>query len=506
MFGFKRYPTPETALVLLKTNGEQIKYSWSDYYSKSLSVANELQKRGVKPGDFIAIIALNLPESFFALRGTILTGAVPVPINVPLVKEPGQKDLKSILSDCRPKLVLANQCLDKYLSGTDHLSIEDALEAGQFAWTKKVWHKEDLLVMPYTSGTTGGPKGVMLSFENIFDRVKAVTEALNITYTERLLSYLSLGHISELIATFFGQIKCGYQIYFTEHAKDIVEDREKFRKAFPSVLQAVKPTVFLAVPKVWINMRKEIEHKTHHIPVNLAKPGLIRNLIVKKIRDRVGFNRAKCFISAGSKLSGEDRQFFAGLDIFIDDIYGQTETGGPLMLNGKVLGKASVILGKDEEILVAGPSVMLGYFNNSEATNKVLENGSFHTGDAGVMDAEGKVFYGGRLGDSFKLAQGEYISSEKIEELENETRKIKGVSEAIVCGDGKPGLLAIIFSANPSLELEKRLASEVPKIGQGIYNIKKFMVADPKELELTPTLKVKRRAMLKKFENEINSL
>lgn len=498
-------PTP--ALTLVKLDGSQVNYSWADYSRHSADIMKALYRRGIRKGDFIAVIPLNLPESFFVLLGAIALGAVPVPINAPLIKEPSQKDLKAILNDCKPKLVLANACLDEYLTDIEHISFEKLLSesaSDDFALSGADWpNSKQLMIMPYTSGTTGGPKGVMLTQENIENRVKAITEELGTSPEERLLSYLSLGHISELIATLFGQLSVGYRVYFTEYAREIVRDRERFRRAFPTVLQTVKPTVFLAVPKVWINIRREIERKTRHIPLDLGRPGFFRDIIVNKIKKRLGFQETTRFVSAGSKLSPEDKQFFARLGIYIDDVYGQTETAGPLTLNGKPLGDVSVKMGKDDEMLVEGPNIMLGYFNNAEATAKVLDNGVFHTGDVGIIDEDlpPRVFYGGRLSDSFKLAQGEYITPEKIDELENEIRKISGVDETIVCGDGKPYLIALVFTSRSATELRN-----ITRVGQGIYNIKKFLTVDPRELELTPTLKVRRKIMLKKFESQINSL
>lgn len=510
MFKFVGHKSSEPALILLEKDGEEITYTWRDYHTEALKAANGLSLKGVKSGDFIAIIALNLPESFFVLLGTILLGAVPVPINVPLIKEPGQKDLKAILNDCQPKLVLTNQCLSQYLPDINHRTFEEIIQADVFAFPKWKLQDDELLIMPYTSGTTGGPKGVMLNYGNITNRVEAITNELKISSSERLLSYLSLGHISELIATFFGQLKNGYRVYFTEYAVEVVRDREKFRQAFPSVLQTVKPTVFLAVPKVWINFRKEIEGKIKYIPIDLGKRGFLRDRIVKHIKKRLGFNETKHFISAGSKLSLEDGHFFSCIDIYIDDIYGQTETAGPLTFNGKPIGDTSVMMGRDNEILVKGPNVMLGYFNKPEANKKVLENGVFHTGDVGIWpqvdDFCFQVLYGGRLGDGYKNAQGEFVSPEKIEELEEAVRKIDGVDEVIVCGENKPYNIALVFSSKPSRQLHQKLEAEITKIGQGMYKIKKFLLIDSKELELTPTLKVRRKAMLKKFEKEINKL
>ena len=514
-------PFSGLALVLIKKNGNKIEYSWEDYEALALRVAIKLLRMGVKIGDFVSIIAVNLPESFFVMRGIILAGAIPVPINVPLIKEPGQKELRAILNNCNPKLVVASQCIEKHLTEIPHIKLESLLEKdGHQDLGSNIRGSEEIMIMPYTSGTTGGPKGVMLSRTNIENGVNTLIQELKINNDDRMLSYLSLGHISELIATFFSQLSGGYKIYFTEYAEDMIDNREKFRSAFPAILRAVKPTIFLAVPKVWVNIRKEIEKKTRYIPIRLDRYGLVRNFIVNLIKKRIGLDEARIFISAGSKLSPDDKNFFARLDIRINDIYGQTEIAGPLTIDGKVIGKVEVIKGEEAEILVRGPNVMLGYYNNPEATAKVLESGIYNTGDMGLWqthfyglrhysldrDPKGRVYYGGRLNDGFKNSQGEFVSPEKIGELENAVRKINGVDEAIVYGEDKAYNIALVFSSKPTEELRRKIETEITKISHGMYKIKKFILVNSKELELTPTLKVRRRVMLKKFENQINSL
>lgn len=498
------------ALTLIKSDDSQTDYSWDDYLKNSACVMEALYRRGIRQGDFIAVIPLNLPESFFVLFGIIMLGAVPVPINVPLIKEPEQKELKAILADCKPKLVLANACLDEYLTDINHTSFEQLLsedDGKDLAPYSSGWPSpQRLMIMPYTSGTTGGPKGVMLTRENIENRVNAITKELKISSKEKLLSYLSLGHISELIATFFGQLSANYRVYFTEYAKEVIRDREKFRKALPTVLQTVKPTVFLAVPKVWTNIWKEIEKKTRHIPIDLGKRGFFRDIIINRIKKQLGFDETKHFISAGSKFSSEDWQFFAHLDIYIDDVYGQTETAGPLTLNGKPIGNTFVARGENDEILVSGLNVMLGYFNNTEATAKVLKNGVFHTGDVGLWQNPDQVWCSGRLNDGFKNAQGEFVSPEKIEELEGIAKKITDIEEVIVCGADKPYNVALVFSSQPSNDLYRKIEPKITKVGQGMFRIRKFLLINSNELELTPTLKIKRKNMIKKFESQINLL
>lgn len=528
----------ELALVLIKIDNTKIQYSWGDYRKNIDYAVAGLRFLDINPGDLVAVIAINLPEAFFVMSALIKLGAVTVPINYPLIKEPDHKELKSILDDCEPRLVLINQCLIKYMegSGIECASFEDILNKGRrdcgdtnSCFGKEVdTNRNNLFIMPYTSGTTGKSRGVMLSYRNILDRVEAIGGELKVSRQEKLLSYLTLGHISELIATFFGQLRYGYTVYFTEYIKYALEDREKLREALPKILQSAKPTIFLAVPKVWTNIRKGIEKKTKYIPIQFDGHGLLRNWLVNKIKTNLGFDGVRHFISAASKLSHEDKFFFSKLGIHIKDVYGQTETAGPLTIDGRVIGTTDLFIGWNDEILVAGHCLMLGYYKDEQASMKVLENPLsipanriYRTGDMGIwqtyiyedfrwqslrFDPGAKVFYGGRLGDGFKLAQGEFVSAHKIEELEGQLKQIDGIDEVIVCGEGKAYLVALIFTSQPIEKLKNNLGPKVNACGEGLFKIKNFILLPTETLELTPTLKIKRKAVIKKYQAEIDKM
>src|SRR3989338_680730 len=506
--GIRLCKTESPALVLLKADGTRIEYSWEQYNTKSLQSLHTLKTEGVMPGDFIAVIATNLPESFFVMSAIIMAGAIIVPINFPVVKEPGYNELKSILKDCQPKLVATNECLIKYLlgSGIGCMSFEDIINLGE-GETEQVTsfvndiQEDKLMVMPYTSGTTGNPKGVMLNYKNISNRVKAVSRVFGITQKERLLSYLPLGHISELVATFFGQLDNGYTVYFTEHIKEITENRENFRKAFPKILADVKPTIFLAVPKIWSNLRIGVEKQIKPIPNFLFQISFIKNFVANRIKSKLGLDNTRFFISASARLFPEDKKFFAGLGININDIYGQTETAGPIIMDGQIIGDANVFAGEDSEITVAGNCVMMGYYK----IDKTFVNG-YGTGDRGSWQS-GRVLFQGRIKDGFKLSQGEFVSEAKIELLENEIRKIDGVQEVIVCCESKPYMVALIFSPDhQSGYLKEDIQKALTLISEGIYKVKKFILLNPSQLELTSTLKIKRSKIIQKFQQQIDQL
>ena len=517
------------ALVLLKANGTRESYSWKEYiHEKSMRIALALKelefvrpenKKNAGEKDFIAVLPLNLPESFFMFLGIMLAGGVPVPIHIPLLKDPER--LKAILDDCQPRAVLGNAAFAKQFQMLSITSLLKSLttlgkeifeKQGHDIYTTK--NPGDLLIMPYTSGTSGKPKGVMLSHENVLDRTGAIVEELKVGLNDRVLSYLPLAHISELVATFFGQMLGGYTVYFTEHSKD----REQLKTNFTKVLKTVKPTVFLAVPAIWENMRAGVEAKVKNSPARF----LPRFMLKRKIRKELGLDQTKHFLSAGAVIHKRELEFFNSLGMPIKDIYGQTETCGPLLMNGFELGNTITLLDssfphqKIQEIKVKGRGVMLGYYKNPEANQKVFdEKGFYRTGDLGERETydwrpgphKPKIAFRARKGIGFKLANGEYITEEIVEKLQEEIKTAIGSLdpqiEVIVCGEGKQHLVALIFvdeklAKGKSEELKKTIMNRVKSVGKSMTKIKGVAIlSKQKYLLLTPTMKPRREEIIK---------
>lgn len=534
------------ALVLFKKNDEKVEYSWFEYKEKTLQAMEGLKARNLKAGESVVIIPLNLPESFFILLGAILMGAVPVPLNVMLLKEPGQKDLINILNDCQPKLIVSHTCLKSLLPEYCSLrpefglSMEQILAEGKKALAGQPAGKnnhpsprrleipvsernsQEVLIMPYTSGTEGELKGVMLSEKGVISSVSAAVKKLRITRQERMPSYMSMGHITELVATFFGQLYSGYTVYFTEEIEELIWNRDKFKEeVIPKFLKQVQPTVFPGAPKVYNGFRQKIQQRTRRIPVFVKNNRIFKKMLVNYL----GFGSTRLFISAGSPIETAELNFFQSLGITIDDIYGQTETCGPILLNGFPIGQeVGVSIGPwNQEIMITTPSLMLGYYHNPKATlgkireiRELNDSGSqekkvkvFYSGDAGVKGEKGQIIFAGRLGDGGKGGNGEYYRATKLYGLENEVKKIAGVEEVIFIFEGKPHLSALVFHdpnihpfTKTHLEIQKRL----PQIGEGMYKIKSFRLLDKKELIFTPTLKIKKGAVIARWQEVINKM
>lgn len=526
------------ALTLIRENGQEANYSWKNYDTRALWVANYLHSLGIRKGDFVAILPLNLPESFFALRGTILAGAVPVPLNVPLLLEKDQEQLKFILDDCKPKLLLFNQALWHHAAKLPIRidDIEHALEEGEYAMRRislnslKDLDKNSPVIMPYTSGTTGKAKGVVLTLRAILDRVEAMGQELQITQNDRVISYLSLGHISDLVGTFFGPLIWNYRIYFMENAKHTIADREKFRKSIPIAMRHASPTIFMSVPSGWKAVRQKLEQSRMS---RLLLTPVTRKLTRKLVLNKMGLAATRHFITAAASFSDSDRQFFKkklGIDIL--DIYGQTETAGPLAINGRVIGDAKVIPDiETSELLVGGNCLASGYYNNYEATQKSFfshQFGFYRTGDLGIWTKEnGKLLSPkkardeiglkrrprfrcvGRLDDGEKSSQGEYITAGQIHDLTEKVRELANgqVDEVIVCGAGKPYRTALLFTDSGKEPPKfKNLVEKVKNLERGLLRIGAVKCLDKSLLEYTPTLKLKRKTVIQRLQSEIDKL
>lgn len=522
------------ALILLDKDNETVaqSYSWPDYFKQAVCFAAALRKlQLVKEGElatdrpqFVVLLPLNLPESFFALFGTILAGGIPVPLNALALKDPyGIKQLKFALNHSgQTKTVLANQELKEKLNQEeiDFISFNQLLAIGRLTVKNDplitaipFYHRrteKDLLIMPYTSGTSGSPKGVMLSQLNILDRVQAVSEEFKINGQERLLSYLPLGHIAALIADFFGQLLNGYAIYCSRHAAQT----EEMKKNMVAILKKVQPTIFLGVPRVWHNLHQGVANK-----INQGWRRFIpRHFLAQKVKEGLGFTKTKLFVTAAAKPDKAALKFFCRLNMAIDNVYGQTETAGPLLLNGKTIGPQTRIwLDQEREILVSGPNVMLGYYRNPEATARSLstdllagqEVTVYHTQDLGQekeMAGYPTLEFIANQGRGYKNTQGDFVSGDILAKKEEHLKDwlVKydpqlREAEIFIYGADRPFNILLVFvfgkSAAERKELEEVLGSVSFEEGEEgskekLYRLKGVLVFDLANLIVNATMKI----------------
>ncbi len=410
---------------------------------------------------------------------------------------------------------------------------------------------EDLATLIYTSGTTGQPKGVMLTHHNICSNVAASVEVLRVSEQDSCLAWLPLSHILERMVDYYF-LHVGVEINYAESVE-----------AVPQNLQEVRPTVVVAVPRLYEKVYARVlenaltggavkrriflwarrvgeqwtTHRLSGIPLPLGlrlNHAIADRLVFSKLRARTG-GRIKLFVSGSAPLSAEIARFFYSAGLPVIEGYGLTETSPVLTLNplerpkfgsvGKAIPGVRLKIAADGEILARGPNVMQGYYNKPEETREAIDpEGWLHTGDIGELDADGYLKITDRKKDLLKTAGGKYIAPQPIE---NTVRLNKFVASAVVLGDQRKFPIILIVPNFDNLEKwakERNLtyasraellaladvkAKMEREVMGGLRDLAKFEM--PKKVvlieqdftiesgELTPSLKVKRRQVEKNY-------
>jgi long-chain acyl-CoA synthetase len=425
----------------------------------------------------------------------------------------------------------------------------------------------DIAVLIYTSGTTGNPKGVLLSHGNLTSNVHAGSRLFpQLDDTSRSLSILPWAHSYGQTAELYTFLMLGASIGFIEKVTTVAEDMEKVK---PTFLIAV-PRVFNKIyDGIWSKMdatgglakkiflmgvesakyRRAQEAKAKTSLLKTLKFKLLDALVFKKIRARFG-GRLAGALTASATMNVEISNFFADIGIPVYDCYGLTETSPAVTMNcpsahkpgsvGRPIDQVKVVVdssvveegAKDGEIIVYGPNVMQGYHKNPEAHREVrTDDGGFRTGDRGWLDEDGYLFITGRIKEQYKLANGKYVFPAVLEE---EIRLVPGVENAFIYGEGKAYNICIVVPDSTVLEKfprEQHLPRDpagriqsdemITQLGRAItdfltgkfgsYEIpKKFILTNENfSIEngtLTQTMKLKRRAVIARYQNEIDAL
>jgi long-chain acyl-CoA synthetase len=420
--------------------------------------------------------------------------------------------------------------------------------------------REDLLTLIYTSGTTGEPKGVMLTHGNMLANCEACVRALPMTSDEVMCSFLPLSHSFERMAGYYlALLFAGATIYYAENVQKLVDN-----------LGEVRPTVLCSVPRIYekvyanfmaqraaasplkrrlIDYALEVgravsaERQQGREPSGLLalKYKVAFELVFSKLHARLG-GRLRFGVSGGAALSRDIALFFHAADILILEGYGLSETSPVLTCNrleayrfgtvGRAIDNVELKIASDGEILARGPSVMRGYFNKPEATREVLlDDGWFATGDIGELDAQGFLKITDRKKDLFKTAGGKYIAPQM---LENHLKLQRFIEQACVVGDQRPYCIAVLAPAFDALEAWARaegvafadraaLCAHPRALAQlqtcvdavngqlaRYEQIKYFVVAPTPFTQenglLTPSIKVKRKAVLQAYAAEIDAV
>ena len=574
------------AIMKYKSGDRWIDVTVAEFRDTVRWFATGLHDLGVKRGDRVAILSENRPEWSMTDFAALCAGAVSVPVYPTLLGW----QIEYILNDAGTVAVVCSnqEQLDKVLEIRSHvptltsvivcdapanrpanvMTFKDVVERGRkweqshgtdwFETTRKSPRPEDLATLVYTSGTTGNPKGAMLSHGNITSNVVTVRDVVPFVAGDVALSILPLSHILERMIDYLYYYKGGCVAY-AENVTKVADN-----------LQEVKPQFFAAVPRLFEKMRarvmdnvatappvrqkifhwalkvaeERLPHRIELTPMPLGlkiKSAIADKLVFSKIIARLGGN-VKFVVSGGAPLSAELAAFFIGAGVEILEGYGLTETSPVIAVNtptkrrlgtvGPIIPGIEVKIAEDGEILSRGPHIMQGYWNNPESTAQAIDaEGWFHTGDIGEIDSDGFLKITDRKKDIIINAYGKNIAPQPLEAL---LKSSPYVGTPVLIGDRRKYLSALIVpnfeklqrdaealgvTAKTNEELvrhetvRKLIQDEIDRFNQNLdrqEKIRKFALLPRdfsiEEDEITPSLKVKRKMIDQKYKSVIDQL
>jgi long-chain acyl-CoA synthetase len=489
---------PRDPALRVKRLGRWLEISWGEYAARVATVALGLRELGLGPGDRVAVLSENRPEWLFADLGIQSVGAVTVGV-YPSEVEAG---VAQVLRDSEARVVFVEdeEQLDKTLAVRGDLprlekivvldtrgirslldpmtmSLDELENLGEQPargvlelWGELVAQLRgggDVAVVVYTSGVGAPPSGVMLSHANLSAAASILTEFFGARRDDEILSYLPLSHVAERLVSVIAAVHAGYVVNFGEGGESFAND-----------LREVQPTFFLGVPRVWERLMGSVLFRVRNTSWlkrqvyatcqrQGARIGEARRrgragsrfwaavgwlLLFRTLRQKVGLSRVRIALSGAAPIAPEVLEYWWSLGVPLRETYGQTEDTAVATAHraddvrlgtvGPALPGVEVRVAADAEILIRSPGNFVGYLGDEAATRAVLDaEGWLHTGDLGELDADGNLRITGRKKDVIVTAGGLNVSPAKIENL---AKVSPFISEAMVVGDRRPYLCALV--------------------------------------------------------------
>ncbi len=569
-------------------------YTWRDYFDQARLIALGLASLGFARGDKTAIIGDNRPQLYWAVMATQALGGVPVPI----YQDSVEKEMQYILdhAEARFAVVEDQEQVDKLLHvkaqcprlesiiyddsrgmrGYSEPSLMSLTELAERGRKFEVGHPahfddelgrgraDDVAIICYTSGTTGVPKGAMLSHRNLSVTARNAAAFEGLQSDEEILSYLPMAWVGDHIFSYAQSIVTGFAINCPESAATVLHD-----------LKEIGPTYFFAPPRIWetiltnvmvrvedcawpkrrlvdffLRLAQAIEQaRLNRAPVpvwrRLLAP-LGHLLVGAPLRDNLGMRRLRRAYTAGEAIGPEIFVFFRALGINVKQIYGMTEASVFITVQkdddvrldtvGIPIPGVELRISPEGEVLYRSPGVFQGYYKNPEATRQTLEDGWVRSGDAGVIDHDGHLKIVDRAKDVGRLADGTLFAPKY---LENKLKFSPYVKEAVCVGQDRPYVAAlinidlvavgnwaerggIVYTSYTDLsqkpEVYDLVRREVERVNRSLAEdevlrgarIRKFLILhkelDPDDEEITRTRKVRRGYIALKYAALIEAL
>ena len=563
--------------------------SWQQYHDKVRDFSLGLVSLGFAPGDKVAIIGNNRPEWVCAELAAQAAGGA----SVGIYQDSNLTEVAYVIDHCDAKFVFAEdqEQVDKILDMIDKLpklknviyseprgmrkydhpsliSFDVVAEKGRALhqaepgrWEKNIAMGKgaDTAIICYTSGTTGFPKGALLTFDNLMVMAKSVNAVDAKFASDEFVSFLPLAWIGEQMVSLTNSLLVGFTINFPEDPSTVMED-----------IREIGPHTMFAPPRVWENMSSTVQvkimdttpfkrmmykwampigykvadfkFKKQPIPFGVS---LLHKLsywaLFRPLKDRLGLTNLRTCSTGGAALGPDVFRFFHALGVPLKQIYGQTEISGISCIHydgdvqfhtvGKPIPGTEVKISPDGEILSRSASIMPGYYKNDEATKQTIRDGWLHSGDAGYMTDDGHLVVIDRIKDVMRLADGTQFSPQFIE---NRLKFSPYIKEAVVIGNDRPRLTAMIcidmgivgkwaenqkISYTTYTDLAAKepvyglLEKEVEKVNEALpqaAKLRRFVLLykelDADDEELTRTRKVRRGFVEDRYNDVIDAL
>ena len=564
-------------------------YTWADYGEQARLAGTGLLALGLARGDVCSVAAEAVKEWLFADLGIICAGGV----SNGVYPTDSSTQVEYLINDSATRFYFAEdeEQLDKVLAvrertptlekiiifdmeglrGLDDpmcISFEELKDIGRAydaahpdAWDREIdrANPDDLMILTYTSGTTGPPKGAMISQSNVMFMMATMTDSYTVFNTDEQLGFLPLAHVAgRMFYTFLG-ITVSSVVNLVESPETMIQD-----------LQEVSPTVHFAVPRVWekqfsavrimlkegtalgrfaynvalaVGARRASYLKTNRpVPLHLGLAFFcLEHLVLKNVRRMLGIDSCRWLSSGAAPIAPDLIDWYWALGKPMYEVYGQTECSGIATANlpddsrigsvGKATPGTEITLSAEDEILIRSPGVIKGYWNKPEQTADTFVQGWLHTGDVGRIDEDGFVYLIDRMKDLIITAGGKNITPS---EIENQLKFSPYITDAVVVGDRRPYLTCLVmiddenvtrfaqdndvpFTTYTSLchttEVQDLIGAEIEAVNTKfarVETIKQFrlidQLLDPEDDELTPTQKLKRKVVNEKYSDLIDSM
>jgi len=499
---------PQAPALKIKPRYKSIIWNYGQFYNFSSGIAQLIEEKKLKKGDRVLLWAPNSPYWVGAFFGCLLKGI----IVVPLFLQSQPKFVFKIAKKTQAKLLFKSSSIKKSnklnLPSID-IDYLDEFCQNEHSFGKLPIQENDVVEILYTSGTTGDPKGVVLTHKNIVSDLKAIFNIIEVKNSDRFLSILPLSHVFEQIVD-FRAIASGAQIVFTPALSSSIITRTLFENKITK-MATVPEFLKLVMQRIEAEARAKGKEKILKLLFKSA-PGLpkfFRKILFKSIHQKFG-GKLDLIISGGAPLEVAVGKRWQALGINILQGYGLTETSPVIAVTpppfkniasvGKVVPGIQVKIAPDSEILVKGPIVFRGYWQDSQKTKDAFRDGWLQTGDMGSFDKKRFLYIKGRKKFIILGAAGQNVYPEDIE---FELNKEKEVADSCVVGFEKKGKTEIHASLLGEIKQGQKIIDKVNKRLATFQQIQSWSLWPFADFPRTVTKKIKRREVLQYLTQKI---